>query len=117
MFAETADDDVTMVLYTILFDMNNYSADEFMSYDYTGSRLDDARIQFGYSNISRIDYPIIRFEKDSCVFEAHTGTTVYTYSRGSREMKKVQAENLSEHTKVFMRARYGNLREVIIIED
>ena len=117
MFAETAEDDVTMVVYAVLFDMNDYSMNEFMSYDYTGSKLDGARIQFGYSNVSRYDYPFIRFEENDCVFEVHTGTTVYAYSRRTKEIKKVQAENLSEHTNVFMRARYGNLREVVIIED
>lgn len=117
MYAETLEDDVTMVVYAVLFDLNDYSADEFMSYDYTGSKIDGARIQFGYSNVSRFDYPFIRFEKNDCVFEVHSGTTVYVYSRGSKEIRKVQSENLSEQTKVFMRARYGNLREIVVIED
>lgn len=117
MFAETVEDDVTMVVYSVLFDLNNYYSEEFMSYDYTGSQLEGARIQFGYSNVSRLDYPFIRFAKDDCVFEAHSGTTVYIYSQGSKQIRKGSIGDLTEHIKVFMRARYGNLREVVVIED
>lgn len=116
-FAQTADDDVTIVTYTKLFDCNNYNVEEFMLYDYTAHHFENPRIKFGYTTVTRVDNPYIRFGFDDTLAEIHPGTMIYVYNRNSKEVTKGDISDINEGEQVFFRSRYSNLREVIVFED
>ncbi len=117
IYAEKSEDDVVMMVYAVLFDCNDYNAGEFMMYDYTGNPFTNSRIQFGHTAITRLDYPLIRFSEGDNMFEIHAGTTVYIYSRGSKTVTKGSVADLSENSQVFIRTRYSNMREIVILKD
>ena len=117
MYANSIENDTTIVTYIKLFDCNDYNASEFMMYDYTAQEFANPRIKFGLSTVSRADYPYIRLAHDDTLVEIHGGTMVYVYNRSSREFTKGDISQINEGEKVFVRSRYNNLREIVVFED
>jgi len=117
LYANTIENDTTIVTYAKLFDCNDYNAAEFMLYDYTAHAFENPRIKFGLSTVARADYPYIRLAHDDTLIEIHAGTAVYVYNRGSREFTKGDISQINEGEKVFIRSRYNNLREIVVFED
>lgn len=116
LYAETAENDITIVVYTHLFDCNDISADEFMLYDYTIHEFANPRIKFGYTGVSRVDYPYIYIGYDSTIAKMHGGTMVYVYDTETKEVRTGDIGDINEGNKIFVRLRYSNLREIIVIE-
>lgn len=117
LYADSIDNDVTIVVYTHLFDCDYYGAEEFMLYDYTAHPFANPRIKFGLSTVSRVDYPYIRLAGDDTLAEIHAGTMVYVYNRSTDEFIKGDISDINEGEQVFIRSRYNNLREIVVFED
>ncbi len=115
-YAQTSDETLAIILYNILFDANEKEQENFSYWNYNTTHVTNAKIKVAYGTVTRLDYPFFRTDSRlNPVYEMSGGADFYKYSSGDG-FEKIDAGEVCEGDKVFVRTRYNSLREVIVVE-
>mgnify|MGYP004614219151 CR=1 FL=1 len=125
--AKTSDYDKVMVIYSKLFDCNQINQETFQTWNYKNNINVNASISTAYGVISEYDLPYLTVrlnrnlasgqERDVEVpMVLSGGTAVLRYEGSNKKAELLRIEDLAVGQKVFIRQRYNNVREVIILE-
>ena len=116
--AETSDEPVKIVMYKLLMDCSNKT--KFVKSNYLDRITPNSAILFGYGTVARTTDTSFRLDVDANELKTFTfanGTAVYSCNTSSRKFEKMNPADVAEGDGVFIRQRYGSLREVVIIEE
>lgn len=116
--AETSDEPVKIVMYKLLMDCGNRS--KFVKSNYLDRITPNSAILFGYGIVDRTTDTSFRLDVDANELKTFTyanGTEVYGYNVRTNQFEKRNIAEVAEGDGVFIRQRYGSLREVVIIEE
>lgn len=120
-FAYYNDYDEVVEVYKVLHDLNDAAAEEYQSWNYTDIRSDNAQIGITYGTVSykyNENFTVALGQEDKvCAFLTSSGTQVYKYSRSEKKAEICTYDDVSVGMTVLIRQRYGNVREIIIVEE
>ena len=120
-FAQYNDYDEVVEVFKVLHDLNDTTATEYQSWNYTDIRSDNAQIGITYGTVSYKNNEhftaTIGQEDNTCAFMASSSTQVYKYSRSEKKAEICTYDDVSVGMTVLIRQRYGNVREIIIVEE
>lgn len=115
-YAQTSDETLAIILYNILFDANEKEQENFSYWNYNTTHVTNAKIKVAYGTVTRLDYPFFRTDSRlNPVYEMSGGADFYKYTSDDG-FEKIDANEVCEGDKVFVRTRYNSLREVIVVE-
>ena len=125
--ALTSGYDKVMVVYRKIFDCNDAGQGSFQTWNYTNNPNVNASICASYGVISEYDLPYLTVTLDrntsggmeigaEVPFVLSGGTAVLRYRKAGEKVELLRIEDLAVGQKVFIRQRYNNTREVIILE-
>ena len=122
--AKTSDDDLVMVVYQVLIDCNDKSTEPFQLWNYYDVFANNAPICTSYGVVDSINIPnmlvsLTRLSQPDfkAPFVLGSGVTVLRYNCANNTVKQAVLEDIQVGQKVFVRQRFNNVRDVIIIEN
>ncbi len=114
-FAYYAEYDEVVIGYKEMFDVGEIDLKPFVSYNHKDRHAKNAKIMYGYTTVTRVDFPTMTVSANNMKFNLHNGTMVLKYSKNGY-IEKLDASQIVEGQKIFFRTRLDNLRDVIVIE-
>lgn len=121
--ALTADDDKVMIMFTTLFNCNKKNTDSYQNWNYTDVFNQKPMITTTYAEVTDISDEAFfaKFNKGSygevtTPFMISEGTFVLEYNTSDKTLKPKTRYDIAPGQKVFIRERYNNVREVVIIK-
>ena len=122
-----SDYDKVMVIYRKIFDCNEGDQETFQTWNYGTKYNANASISTAFGVVSEYDLPYLtlRINRDNgegilddseVPFVLTGGTAILSYDKSARVVKTKRLEDIAVGQKVFIRQRYNNVREVIILE-
>lgn len=117
--AETEGELEKIVVYKKIMDCvedNSY----FERWDYNTMKVLTPSIYFGFGNVQRAEMQEMRlqaaFDTASRPFRLNYGTQVFSFNKVQKKFQKKSFLDISEGQDIFIRHRYGSVREIVIIE-
>ena len=121
--ALTIDDDRVMIMYAVLFNCNNKSADLYQNWNYTEIFNQKAMITTTFAQVNDISEETFyaTFTKGAygtvtTPFVIYDGSFVLKYDTETKKFTVGNRYDIAPGQKVFIRERYNNLREVVIVD-
>lgn len=125
--AKTSDYDKVLVIYQKVFDCNEIDQEPFQTWNYKNNINVNASIGAAYGVISEYDLPYLTLRLNRNTVSGYEtdvevpmvlsgGTAVLRYGGSGKNVELLRIEDLAVGQKVFVRQRYNNTREVIILE-
>lgn len=121
--ALTVDDDKVMIMFTTLFDCNKKNTNLYQNWNYSDVFNQRAMITTTYAEVTDVsdDAFFAKFNRSgngevTTPFIIREGTFVMGYSTMDKKFSKKTRYDLAPGQKVFIRERYNNVREVVIID-
>ena len=120
-FAYYNDYDEVVEVFKVLHDFNDATLSTYQSWNYIDIRSDNAQIGITYGSVSyKLDENFIvtlAEENETSAFLASSGTQVYKYNRNEKKAQICTYDDVCVGMTVLIRQRYGNVREIIIVEE
>lgn len=116
-FARTKDLSEELIVFNSICDFKNLGAD-FIMWDYSSLTDVNARIKVYKGTIDYIADDVFYVTIDGNVYAAalHGGTTIMKYYKDTETLEKGSIEDIATGSKVIVRQRYNNTRDVFILE-
>lgn len=116
-FARNIDLPEEIILFNSICDFNNLGSD-FITWDYTSLTDNNARIKVYKGTVDYIDNDnfYVTIDGDVYVASVHGGTKIMRYKQDERTVVQGTIEDIAIGSKVVVRQRYNNTREVFILE-
>ena len=121
--ALTSDYDRVMVVYKVLFNCNDINAEPFQNWNYGTLYASNAPIGTSYGKVETIDIPnmVVTLKRGAQAntrvpFVLTGGTYILRYRRAAKSVEVAAQEDIQIGQNAFVRQRYNNVREVIIVE-
>ena len=116
-FARNIDLSEEIILFNSICDFNNLGSD-FITWDYTSLTDNNARIKVYKGTVNYIDNDnfYVTIDGDIYVASVHGGTKIMRYKQGEGTVEQGTIEDIAIGSKVVVRQRYNNTREVFILE-
>jgi len=120
-FAYYNDYDEVVEVFRVVHDLNDTSLTPYQAWNYTDIRSNNAQIGITYGTLSyKLDENFIVTlggEDTNCAFLASSGTKVYKYTQSEKKAEICTYDDVCVGMTVLIRQRYGNVREIIIVEE
>ncbi len=120
-FAFYKDYDEVVEVFKVLHDFNDATLSAYQSWNYIDIRSDNAQIGITYGSVSyKLDENFIVTlgqENETSAFLTSSGTQVYKYNRNEKKAEICTYDDVCVGMTVLIRQRYGNVREIIIVEE
>lgn len=115
-FAYYSEDDEVVIGFVEMFDCSESHDKPTIFYDHKTAAKSNARLIYGYTTITRLDFPTIAINLKNIKATLHAGTMVLKYNSKTGAVEKVDVNQVMEGQKVFFRKRLDNLRDIVIID-
>ena len=98
-----------------MYDLGVANLTPFIKWNHKDKHAKTAKIMYGYTTVTNIDFPTLTFAANNMKFRLHNGTMVLKYYKNGF-VEQIDMSEIVEGQKVFFRTRVDNLRDLIVIE-